>query len=175
MRNILTTLRAEHAELRSLFEQLNATTDRAEKTRLQLLEKIEAALVPHAKWEETVFYPAFAERASHEQKLLYAAAMQEHRAVEQSVLPDLKACEPTSRQFAGSAKVMGEQIDHHAREEEREIFSAMRELFSPAELAELDEQYEQWKDSGMAGGMTLHGKIKTGLASILHIPARLDN
>jgi hypothetical protein len=170
MRNILTTLKAEHGELRALFERINATTDRAEKTRLELLEKIEAALVPHAKWEETVFYPAFAERASHEQLLLYTSAMQEHRAVEQSVLPDLKACDPTSRQFAGSAKVMGEQIDHHAREEERELFAAMRELFTPKELAEMDEQYEAWKDSGMGAGMTLHAKIKTGVASVFRVP-----
>lgn len=170
MRNILTTLKAEHDELRGLFEQINATTDRAEKTRLELLEKIEASLVPHAKWEETVFYPAFAERASHDQLLLYTSAMQEHRAVEQSVLPDLKACEPTSRQFAGSAKVMGEQIDHHAREEERELFAAMRQLFTAAELAEMDEEYEQWKASGMGEGMTLHARIKTGVASIFRMP-----
>ena len=170
MRNILTTLKAEHDALRALFEQVNATTDRAEKTRLQLLEKIEAALVPHAKWEETVFYPAFAERASHDQLLLYTAAMQEHRAVEQSVLPDLKACDPASREFAGSAKVMGEQIDHHATEEEREMFSIARQLFSAQELAELDEQYEQWKVSGMGEAMTLHAKIKTGVASIFRSP-----
>ena len=139
MRSILTTLKAEHDQLRALFEQVNATTDRAEKTRLELLEKIEMALVPHAKWEELVFYPALKSRASHEQKLLWAAAMQEHRAVEQSVLPDLKACEPASREFAGSAKVMGELIDHHAKEEEREIFAVMRELFTAQELAEMDE------------------------------------
>lgn len=170
MRNILTTLKAEHDQLRALFDQVNATTDRAEKTRIELLEKIEAALVPHAKWEELVFYPAFAERASHEQLLLYTSAMQEHRAVEQSVLPDLKACDPTSREFAGSAKVMGEQIDHHAREEEREMFAVMRQLFTAGELAELDEQYAQWKDSGMGQGVALHAKIKTGMASIFRVP-----
>lgn len=170
MRNILTTLKTEHDELRALFEQISATTDRAEKTRLQLLEKIEAALVPHAKWEETVFYPAFADRANHDQLLLYTAAMQEHRAVEQSVLPDLKACDPASREFAGSAKVLGEQIDHHAGEEEREFFAVMRQLFSAQELAEMDEQYEQWKTSGMGEGMTLHAKIKTGVSSIFRMP-----
>ena len=170
MRNILTTLKAEHDALRALFEQVNATTDRAEKTRLQLLEKIEAALVPHAKWEETVFYPAFAERASHDQLLLYTAAMQEHRAVEQSVLPDLKACDPASREFAGSAKVMGEQIDHHAREEEREFFAAMRQLFTAPGLAGMDAQYEQWKVSGAGEGMALHARIKTGVASIFRMP-----
>ena len=58
-RNILKTLQAEHDTVRSLFEQLDATTDRAEKTRAQLLADIEANLMPHAKWEESVFYPAF--------------------------------------------------------------------------------------------------------------------
>ena len=154
MRSILTTLKAEHDQLRALFEQVNATTDRAEKTRLDLLEKIEM----------------LKSRASHEQKLLWAAAMQEHRAVEQSVLPDLKACEPASREFAGSAKVMGELIDHHAKEEEREIFAVMREMFTAQELAEMDEQYEDWKASGMAEGVTLHAKIKTGVASLFRSP-----
>lgn len=170
MRSILATLKTEHDQLRALFEQVSATTDRAEKTRIDLLEKIEASLVPHAKFEELVFYPAFEARASHEQKLLFTAAMQEHRAVEQSVLPDLKACEPTSREFAGSAKVMGELLDHHAREEERDMFAAMRELFTAQELADLDVQYEEWKASGMAEGVTLHAKLKTGFASIFRAP-----
>lgn len=170
MRSILATLKTEHEQLRALFERIDATSDRAEKTRLDLLAQIEAALVPHAKWEELVFYPALKARASHEQKLLWAAAMQEHRAVEQSVLPDLKACEPTSREFAGSAKVMGELIDHHAREEEREIFAAMRELFSAQELAEMEERYEEWKASGMGEGVTLHAKIRTGVASLFRVP-----
>lgn len=170
MRNILDTLKSEHDQLRELFDQMNATTDRAEKTREELLERIESALVPHAKWEETVFYPAFAERASHEQRLLWASAMQEHRAVEHSVLPDLKAADLDSREFAGSAKVLGELIDHHAKEEERDMFSAARSLFSPQELAELDQRYEDWKHSGMGGLMTMHAKLKTGAASILRSP-----
>ena len=120
-RDILKTLKAEHDELRSLFEELNGTTDRAAKTRSELLAKIDKGLLPHAKWEESVFYPAFAERASHEQLLQHAEAIQEHRAVELTVLPDLHAADKTSRQFAGSVKVLSEFIDHHAEEEEKEI------------------------------------------------------
>ncbi len=170
MRNILTTLRSEHDTLRGLFEQINATTDRAAKKRAQLLEKIEALLIPHAKWEELVFYPAFAKRASHEGLLMHAEAIQEHRAVEQSVLPDLHASAPDTRQFAGSVKVLGQFVDHHAREEEREMFKAVRQLFSRQELAELDEQYEAWKASPVAAGVTLHAKVKTGLKSVMRMP-----
>ncbi|MDH5823959.1 hemerythrin domain-containing protein [Luteimonas sp. RD2P54] len=166
MRSILATLRKEHDELRELFEKVNATSDRAEKTRRELLQKIEAALIPHAKWEETVFYPAFAERASHDQLLQHAEAIQEHRAVELAVLPDLHASPPDSRQFAGSMKVLSEFIDHHAREEEREMFKSARQLFSAQELAEFDAQYEQWKASAAAAAIAAHAKIKTGLKSI---------
>jgi hypothetical protein len=170
MRNILATLKKEHDELRGLFEQINATTDRAEKTRTELLEKIEASLIPHAKWEELVFYPEFARRASHDQLLQHAEAIQEHRAVELAVLPDLHASEKTSRQFAGSVKVLSEFIDHHAQEEEKQMFASARELFTAEELAELDEQYEEWKASSAAAGITAHAKVKTGLKSALRNP-----
>ena len=156
MRDILKTLADEHAQLKTLFEQINATTDRAEKTRAELLEKIEANLIPHAKWEELVFYPAFAERASHDQLLQHAEAIQEHRAVELTVLPDLHASEKTSRQFAGSVKVLSEFITHHADEEEKEMFKAARQLFSSEERAQMDEDYEAWKASPAAAGLTFH-------------------
>lgn len=170
MRSILATLKKEHDALRALFEQINATTDRAGKTRAGLLEKIEANLIPHAKWEELVFYPAFARRASHEQLLQHAEAIQEHRAVELTVLPDLHASDKTSRQFAGSVKVLGEFIDHHAKEEEKEMFASARDLFTAEELADFDEQYEEWKSSFVAAGITAHAKIKTGLKSVLRNP-----
>ena len=49
-RDILATLKNEHDALRGLFADLKATTDRGVKTRTDLLERIEAALIPHAKW-----------------------------------------------------------------------------------------------------------------------------
>ncbi|MBW3549416.1 MAG: hemerythrin domain-containing protein [Proteobacteria bacterium] len=171
MRDILTTLKQEHDELRSLFKQINATADDDTDTREDLLHKIEAALIPHAKWEEKVFYPAFADRADHEQLLLHAEAMQEHRAVELTVLPDIHAADVDSRQFAGSVKVFGEMIEHHAKEEETAMFDAIRQSFSAAELAELDDDYEQWKDSSAADAISMHAKVKTAAASMLRSPS----
>lgn len=170
MRDILDTLKAEHDELRALFQQLNALSDDRGNERREMLDRIEDVLVPHAKWEETVFYPAFDERADHGQQLLYAMAMQEHRAVEQSVLPDLHAADVDSRQFAGSARVLSELIDHHAQEEERQMFAAARQVFAANELADFDDRYAEWKASGMADAIGLHAKLKTGAMSMLRSP-----
>lgn len=164
-RDILKTLRSEHDELRGLFEQINDTTDRAKKTRTDLLSRIEDGLLPHAKWEEDVFYPALRERADRDGKKAIAEAFLEHHAVESVVMPEVKAAETDTPEFAGAAKVFGEQIDHHASEEESTVFKLARGLFSAEELAQFDEQYEQWKGSAAGaaalGAAKLKGAVKT--------------
>lgn len=162
-RDILKTLQKEHDVLRDLFATINATTDRAKKGRTQLLESIESNLLPHAKWEETVFYPAFAERADRQGLKTHAEAVLEHHAVEKVVMPEVHAAEVDSPQFAGRVKVFGELIDHHAREEETTMFKMARKLFTPEELADFDQQYEEWKQSTSASLMIAGEKGKTGL------------
>jgi hemerythrin-like domain-containing protein len=149
---ILTTLRAEHDELRGLFDKLKDTTDRAEKTRGELLDKILAGLVPHAKWEELVFYPEFKARADRDGLQTHAEAVAEHRAVEMRVIPDVLNAELTTPEFAGRSKVFGEFIDHHATEEENTMFKMAKTLFSTDELVQLDADYKAWKasDDGQA-------------------------
>jgi hemerythrin-like domain-containing protein len=146
-RDILKTLAAEHDDVRGLFEQMEGTTDRAEKKRADLLVKIKAGLLPHAKWEETVFYPAFKERADRDGLKTHAEAVEEHRAVEKIVMPDVDAAEVATPEFAGRVKVFGEMIDHHATEEEQTMFKMARKLFSAEERDELDRAYEEWKGS----------------------------
>jgi|SRR5690606_28022631 len=160
-RDILRTLKAEHDELRALFEQMEGTTDRAEKKRAELLAKIEANLLPHAKWEEMVFYPKFAERADREGLKTHAEAVEEHRAVEKTVIPDVHAADIGTPQFAGRVKVFGELIDHHATDEEEEMFVMARKLFTAQELAELDEAYEEWKTSSASSVVSAMAAAKT--------------
>ena len=162
-RDILKTLQEEHDLLRSLFEELKGTTDRAVKKRAELLERIEANLIPHAKWEEKVFYPAFAERADRDGLQTHAEALSEHHAVENSVIPEVHAADPGTPEFAGRAKVFGEFIDHHAKEEEKTMFKMARQLFDAQERAQLDEEYEAWKASPDAEAAMMGEKAKAGM------------
>lgn len=146
-RDILNTLADEHEKVRGLFDQVKGTTDRAEKTRAELLQKIEDALIPHAKWEELVFYPAFKERADRDGLQTHAEAVEEHRAVEEVVIPDVHAASVETPEFAGRIKVFAEFVDHHAKEEEKTMFKMAREMFTPQEREQLDIDYEEWKES----------------------------
>lgn len=145
--DILKTLRAEHDQLRGLFADMKGTTDRADKTRGELLDKILAGLVPHAKWEELVFYPEFKKRVDRDGLAVHAEAVEEHRAVEMRVIPDVLKSERTTPEFAGRTKVFGEFIDHHAKEEETTMFKMARDVFSADELAQFDDDYAGWKTS----------------------------
>ena len=165
-RSILTTLAAEHAEVRSLFEELKDTTDRAIKGRTELLAEIEAKLMPHAKWEEQVFYPAFRERADREGLQTVSEAYLEHAAVEKTVIPEVKASDVGTPEFAGRAKVFAEFIDHHAKEEEKTMFKQARQLFSAEELVALDEAYAQWKESPAGQSAVAAAEAKTSLKSV---------
>lgn len=159
-RDILKTLRSEHDLVRSLFDKINDTSERAEKGRTELLEEIEDNLIPHAKWEETVFYPAFMERADREGLVTHAEAVQEHRAVEETVIPDVHAVLVTTPAFAGRVKVFGELVDHHATEEEKTMFKMARQMFSAEELSQFDEDYESWKASPEAANVLAAEKKK---------------
>lgn len=145
MPTIIDTLKAEHKDVLALLKELDETTDKAEKTRTKLFAEIDTKLTGHAKGEEAVVYPAYAARGTHEDLKTHAEAEVEHEAVENTVLPRLREASPTSREFAGAAKVLKEFVDHHAKEEEKTMFPAMRKLFSADELSALNDEYLSWK------------------------------
>lgn len=131
----------DHKVVRGMLEELAATTPRAVKTRTELLQKIAAELEAHTTIEEEIFYPAFKEAGEKsEDDKMYFEALEEHRAAGDLVLPDLLQTEVGSDQFSGRAKVLKELIDHHAKEEEKEMFPRARKLLDQAQLQELGER-----------------------------------
>lgn len=137
----ITFLTNDHKVVRGMLEELAATTTRAVKKRTELLRKIATELEAHTQIEEEIFYPAFkqAGEKSDDDKMFFEA-MEEHRAAGDLVLPDLLQTEVGSDQFSGRAKVLKELVDHHAKEEEKEMFPRARKLMSKAQLQDLGER-----------------------------------
>ena len=149
--NAIELLKADHRKVKGLLEELAGTTNRALKTRQELLETIALELKVHTAIEEEIFYPAFREaREKHEDEKLFFEAMEEHRAAGDLVLPDLQATDVETDQFGGRAKVLKELIEHHAEEEEKEMFPRARELLGLERLRELGERMEARKAELMA-------------------------
>jgi hypothetical protein len=116
------------------------------------LKKVAHELRLHMKMEELIFYPAIRDAArTKEQEKQIAEGFEEHRAVDRLVLPDLEKTDPTSVEFGGRAKVLKELVEHHADEEEDELFKTTRELLSMAERKELGLRMQQFKDSSPKG------------------------
>jgi hemerythrin-like domain-containing protein len=144
-------LKADHVEMRALLGELESTTSRALKKRRELLVEIEAKLKAHTMIEEELFYPAFksAGEKSDDDKM-YFEALEEHRAAGDLVLPDLLKTDVGSEKFSGRAKVLKELVEHHADEEEKEMFPRAKKLLSKDELASLGERLEQRKEELLA-------------------------
>lgn len=143
--NALDLLKHDHQTVRKLLDQLVETTGRAEKTRAELLARIEEEINVHARIEEEVFYPAFKKADGKEHEKMFYEALEEHRAVEQLVLPDLRNTDLTSEQFSGRAKVLKELIEHHADEEESEMFVEAKKSMPKETLEELGRRIKQRK------------------------------
>jgi hemerythrin-like domain-containing protein len=142
----ITLLKDDHKLVRRLLEDLEKTTARGERKRRDLLSRIAANLKAHTTIEEEIFYPAFKEagQKSDDDKM-YFEALEEHRAAGDLVLPDLLNTEVTSEKFSGRAKVLKELVEHHADEEEKEMFPRAKKLLSRDELSELGERLQQRK------------------------------
>ena len=162
--NAIQLLKQDHKTVRGLLSDLEATTRRALKRRGELLAKVAREIDVHTRIEEEIFYPAFKQAGDRgEDAKLYHEAREEHRAAGEMVLPDLLKTAPDSEEFGGRAKVLKELVEHHAREEEREMFPRARELFTAAQLRELGERMMERKQELLAGSVAAVKRAGQGL------------
>lgn len=139
-------LKSDHDKVRKLLAQLTDTSQKSVDKRPELLRTIEQELKIHTQIEEEIFYPAFKEANGKENERMYFEAKEEHRSVEALVLPDLKQTDPANTSFSGRAKVLKEMVEHHAKEEEEEMFARARECLSKEDLAQLGERMRSRKE-----------------------------
>ena len=123
-KDAIALLKEDHATVRELLDELEKAAMNDGDEAGTLLETIEAELKVHTTIEEEIFYPAFREAASRKDDTkLYYEAVEEHHVVDM-VLPEIDKDEVGSPEFAAKAKVLKDLVEHHAGEEEKEMFPA---------------------------------------------------
>ncbi|HXC50290.1 MAG TPA: hemerythrin domain-containing protein [Candidatus Limnocylindrales bacterium] len=141
----ISMLKADHEKVRGLLSQLENSSERSSQKREALLHKIAAELEIHTTIEEEIFYPAYRDAVKKkEDRKLYQEALEEHHVVD-LVMPEIEETDPGTEVFSAKAKVLKEVIEHHADEEEKEMFSRARKVFEKDELRELAERMEARK------------------------------
>ena len=129
--NAFTLLKEDHQKVSGIFEKLEETTERAEKTRAELFAQLRQELEIHAHIEETIFYPELKREA--ETREITLEGVEEHKDIK-AALAEVGTTDVTSELFAVRLKVLKELVEHHV-EEEGEMFKSAREVF-PAERIE---------------------------------------
>lgn len=114
------TLRQQHRELLSIFDELEITADGLERTRL--LGQIAERLKTHAAVEEEVFYPAV-HGLGPEAETVVDDGLAAHRAAD-LVLDESMGAEPT----VASVKVLRDIVARHIEDEEARMFPLAERL-----------------------------------------------
>lgn len=107
---------AHHMVLRGLLTRLAATSDAQGRRRRRLLDELVAELGVHVRIEDELFYPAVQEVTP-----LLAISQAEHRTIDDQLAVVLRT-DTAGPEFLTEVTMLAATLEHHAGEEEREMF-----------------------------------------------------
>ena len=138
----ITLLKNDHETVTGIFEKLEGTTERAEKTREELFGKLKQELDIHAKIEESIFYPAIKQAA--ETRDIVMEGFEEHHVIK-ILLKELDSMPVGTEQWTAKLKVLKENVEHHVEEEEGEMFPKSKDVLETQQIDQLGAQMEEMK------------------------------
>ena len=139
-------LSSDHREVEELFEQFEKQGDRANAKKKKIADQICTALILHAQIEEEIFYPAARAAVKEAGDLLDEAAV-EHASAKDLII-QIQEMDPEDELYDAKVKVLSEQIEHHVKEEEKEMFPKVRK--AELDLLALAEEMVTRKDELIA-------------------------
>jgi hemerythrin-like domain-containing protein len=122
----------DHRKVQKLFKQFEKTEEHDEQERLAT--EICNELSVHADLEEQVFYPA-ARDALEEADLIEEAEVEHH--VARDLIERIRQSRPQDGEYCAMVTVLGEYVNHHIREEEKELLPQVKK--SDLDLESLGE------------------------------------
>ncbi len=137
--DILDTLKQEHEDVAEMLERMVESESAAE--RKKLLESIKTALVPHLRAEEKVVYDAILALRGKEQKEHGEEGYMEHALGDKTLAQLGKVSDALSPEFSAGAKVLKELVEHHVAEEEKNIWSDVKDNFSDEQRVEMNRKF----------------------------------
>ena len=139
--NAIDLLKADHQTVEGLFKEVEATESVAKHK--QIFKKIKAELDTHAHIEEKIFYPRIKEL--QELKDVTLEGIEEHHQAKM-FLKEIPRLGDKSERFDPKLTVLMEDIRHHVKEEENEMFPKVEKLIDEEELETLGMKMQAEKE-----------------------------
>jgi hemerythrin superfamily protein len=140
----LSLLTADHNRVRGLFTRFQAAEEEKDtETMMELAAKIIVELEVHTTIEEEIFYPEI-KSANEEIKDVVDEGVEEHH-VAKTLIEEVQGLTPDDDAWAAKMKVLIESVEHHAEEEEQEMFPEVRKALDKAKLEDMGMRLEARK------------------------------
>lgn len=140
MSDAVQLLREQHAEVTALFMKLARLS--SPRTCAEIFRTIDARLRDHTVIEETIFYPAFRERARERGRSEIAQALHEHDEVK-TLLDRIEQANPAEYSFKHQVTELQRAVMRHVLEEESVILPQAERLFTESELDDMAQRMMQ--------------------------------
>lgn len=141
MEDVFTLLKQDHDKVKKLIKEYEA--EESPQKKMTLAQTIFEEVEIHSKAEEEVFYPAIEEEAEEEAMELVEEAYEEHKVVKR-LIDEMKKLQMGS-EFEAKFKVFHENLEHHIKEEESELFPKAKKALE-GEVEEVTEELEAMKE-----------------------------
>jgi hemerythrin superfamily protein len=141
--NALKLLKNDHRTVEALFKQFEKAGDKAFKEKQEIARKIVKELSIHASIEEQLLYPAARARDERLEEMVLEGLEEHH--VAKWTLDEIDRMSPEDERFDAKVTVLMENIRHHVKEEETEMFPKMERVMGKEELNALGAAMEQAK------------------------------
>ena len=140
----VTLLKTDHAAVKKLFETEKKMTRSDGKKKEAVFKQIKAALEVHATIEEEIFYPAVKTARAEHVKDEVREAYEEHKQIK-SLLAQIAGIRSGDETYDMKIKVLKEDVEHHVKEEETEMFTDAKKFLGEKRLMELGAKLEARK------------------------------
>ena len=132
---------ADHEKAERLFDEIESADSMVQ--RQSLVAQLAAELYRHMQMEERVLYPFVRDEVPGGADLAREAE-QEHEQAKQ-VLAGVASLDPASPDFPGELKQLKKLVQHHVKEEEKDLLPKMEDSVDDQRLQQLRGRLEQAK------------------------------
>jgi hemerythrin superfamily protein len=147
--NAVDLLIQDHQVVRGLFQKFQSAQEAEDDDQMtELATQIFEELEVHTTIEEEIFYPAVREGVQDADETVEESE-QEHHVVD-VLMNEMRDLQDGADEWVAKMTVLIENVEHHAEEEEQEMFPDAREQLGEERLTALGEEMEARQQTAKA-------------------------